>query len=100
MRVINVDELLKRLYRLYEARGLTSECTGDDWNDGASCFFDDVIDIVSDLPLFECPTKQGRWIKGCCSECGTPLATNNTEIWLSEWDNEYCYNCGAKMRGE
>ena len=100
MKAIDVGELLKSLYRLFDKKELSHECIGDDWNDGASCFFDDVIDIVSELPVFECPTKQGRWIKGCCSECGAPVATNNAEIWLSEWDNEYCYACGAKMVGD
>ena len=51
------------------------------------------------MPYVE-PVKRGRWIRGCCSECGTPVATNNAKIWLSEWDNEYCYNCGAQMDGD
>ena len=99
MKAIDVGELLNRLNQLYQKQGLTTDWTGNDWDDSASCLYGDVVDIVSDLPVFECPAKQGRWIKGCCSECGAPVATNNAEIWLSEWDNEYCYQCGARMAG-
>jgi hypothetical protein len=106
MRVIDVEELLKRLNQLYEEQGLTPEWTGDDWDDGAGSIFIDIVEIINEQPIE--PVKRGKWeihllengghIFGkslLCSECGF--------FWREELyrkNFKYCPNCGAKMDGD
>lgn len=107
MRLIDVDELLKKLNQLYEEQGLTPEWTGDDWDDGAGSIFNDIVEIIKEQPAFD-PVKRGKWeihllengghIYGkslLCSECGFFLREA-----LYHKNFKCCPNCGAKMESE
>lgn len=103
MRLIDVDELLKKLNQLYEEQGLTPEPTGDDWDDGAGSIFDDIVEIINEQPTIE-PVKRSKWINTYgdtpydardknnwwhCSECKYPATTL--------FKSPHCPCCGAKM---
>ena len=53
-----------------------------------------------------CPTltlddlrPKGRWEDGNCSCCGASIPTDSQWDFIDEEDCNYCYNCGADMRG-
>ena len=62
---------------------------------------DDISVILEDLPSVT--QKSGKWIKGkdeygtnhfTCPFCGHDIATK-----AENWDDNYCANCGADLRG-
>ena len=93
MRMIDADALRDNLQAL----------AYDDWNQGVTTSWADayreVADMVEEMPTIE--PKTGKWIslddfRGKynvygykCSECGEH----------SEYEENYCPNCGADMRG-
>ena len=48
------------------------------------------IDAIKGLPTID-PVKHGRWVCGCCDQCGYILHSTGL--------TNYCPNCGAKMDG-
>ena len=93
MRMIDGDAL----------RGNLQALAYDDWNQGVTTSwadaFREVADMVEEMPTVE--RKKGKWIslddfRGKyntngykCSECGEQ----------SDYEENYCPNCGADMRG-
>ena len=101
MRLINVDELLKRLNQLYQEQGLTSECTGDDWIDGAGCLFEDIVEIINKQPTIE-PVKRGKWLEAKCFDDGFWVCSNckfHSQATIAYELYKYCPVCGVKMEG-
>lgn len=43
---------------------------------------------ILNMPTID-PVKHGRWVCGCCSQCGYILHSTGL--------TNYCPNCGAKM---
>lgn len=41
-----------------------------------------------------------KWIDGCCSNCGAYIPTDSLWDYISERECNFCYECGADMRGE
>lgn len=46
--------------------------------------------IIESMPTID-PVKHGRWVCGCCDQCGYILHSTGL--------TNYCPNCGAKMDG-
>ena len=97
--------------------------TNGDWDyiDGARDEYDDVIDIICQMPAADVqPIRHGRWIekppykdetvKGLefqivCSECDEQNCSlefdeNYNAIGKTFYRTRYCPNCGARMDGE
>lgn len=104
MRAIDVGELLKRLNQLYEEQGLTTVFTGDDWTDGASSLFGDIVEIINEQSTIE-PVNRGRWVEDiCCNDIVMCNACGNEAYFDLDVGTyilfDYCPHCGAKMGGD
>ena len=88
---IERDKVIKELCEVYERDYPTAS---GDFDEYAS---QDVPNIIRNIPAADVqPVKRGHWIEvdyGMfvkCSECGN----------ISEFEHNYCDECGADMRGE
>ncbi len=90
MRLIDADALLENqtLMNLTRCNGKTL----------LNEVIKEITRIIKEAPTIE--QKQGEWIVGKCSICNSPIPTDYALDYLSENDNIYCYNCGAKMESE
>lgn len=50
-----------------------------------------IIGVLEGLPTID-PVKHGRWVCGCCDQCGYILHSTGL--------TNYCPNCGAKVEGK
>lgn len=69
-------------------------------------YFDAAVNVLSLLPATQPERKKGKWIEIenewggleiICSEC---RAQAPRDAWGNAVQSDYCYRCGADMRGE
>lgn len=78
MRLINADEVISvSMYDEENEEWSTEMMTVEE----ALCFYGEMPKIIE--------LKQGRWICGCCDQCGYVLTITGL--------TNYCPNCGARM---
>lgn len=41
--------------------------------------------------------ERGTWINGYCSNCNSPIPTDNKDDYIAKNECRFCYYCGAKM---
>jgi hypothetical protein len=41
--------------------------------------------------------ERGAWINGYCSNCNSPIPTDNKDDYIAKNECRFCYYCGAKM---
>jgi len=41
--------------------------------------------------------ERGAWINGYCSNCNSPIPTDNKDDYIAKYECRFCYYCGAKM---
>lgn len=41
--------------------------------------------------------ERGTWINGYCSNCNSPIPTDNKDDYIAKSECRFCYYCGAKM---
>ena len=41
--------------------------------------------------------ERGTWINGYCSNCNSPIPTDNKDDYITKNECRFCYYCGAKM---
>ena len=94
MRLIDADAFLK--YEIERCDGempFIETCTTTNFSLKSELEKMSVIDAV--------PVRHGRWTEeGKCSECGTPIPTDNRLDYIPRDEVAYCYFCGADMRGD
>ena len=65
--------------------------------------FDEAVTRVENFPTADvAPVRHGRWIDGdpYCPICRKDKFRGlDADVW-SDWQPDYCPNCGAKMDGE
>lgn len=55
--------------------------------------------VVAMQPTVEAKeVVHGKWIDGCCSNCGAYIPTDSLWDYISEKECNFCYYCGADMR--
>ena len=68
--------------------------------------YSELHDMISTLPSAQPERKKGRWIEIenewggleiICSECASQVPR---DAWGNAVQSDYCYRCGADMRGE
>lgn len=102
MRLIDLDELLKREEQAYR-QVITQEAKTPDAPIVMTLIHEAFVGMLADSPIVEAePVRHGRWIDKhgngdlYCSECGAVMEKHehiNHNLY-------YCYHCGAKMDKE
>lgn len=98
MRLIDADELIKKMQAWHEAVEKAYGC-----NESYVQGYNAALDVVENAPTVEKQEgKRGRWAhiggdEWSCSCCGF---IKHTEGSWENPDAKYCENCGAKMEKE
>ena len=74
-------------------------------SDYADGLVDILRDIFTDDELIELAqakaegrlVERGTWINGYCSNCNSPIPTDNKDDYIAKNECRFCYYCGAKM---
>ena len=109
MRLIDADELLKKLGKLWNIP--------DDWDGDIEPLCEDAFTLIEDAPTIDAaPVVHGfndnrnyhEVDEFRCSECGLHLEDwirhvydeEMQEEWFTEYKFKHCPECGAKMEGD
>ena len=58
-----------------------------------------IIKGIENEPTVEAKeVVHGKWINGCCSNCGAYVPTDSRMDFIDENDCKFCYSCGCDMR--
>jgi len=53
----------------------------------------EIVKVKADGRMVE----RGTWINGYCSNCNSPIPTDNKDDYIAKNECRFCYYCGAKM---
>lgn len=84
MRLIDADALKEQMY--HEA--FETDTDMQKWESGCWIRYKMFENAIAAAPTID-PVKHGRWVCGCCSQCGFVLHSTGL--------TNYCPNCGASM---
>jgi len=60
-------------------------------------FTDDELKTLAQAKADGRLVERGTWINGYCSNCNSPIPTDNKDDYIAKNECRFCYYCGAKM---